>query len=467
DKRFDVNMNGTVTLKRPLNLHEAYEVFSVHAWDANGKKHTIESPLNHPPLAFARSPAGLKRAKRGWVIPPFHVPENSRGPFPMKLVQIKSDFAKETEMVYSITGEGADQDPKGIFTVGRLSGILFVTQSLDRENKASYRIIAHSTGRDVDNVKDSPMEILINVIDQNDNKPLFTQNPFNGHVHEAAGKGTCIFMTVTATDADDPETYNSIVNYAIVSQEPPFPKSNMFDINILSGTIRVREPDMDREQWPRYTLLIVAADMEGEGLATTGTAVIIITDSNDNPPQFEQTSYKYNYLYFILYTISHIISVPENKVGAVVAKLTVTDGDEVGSPAWSTKYRIISGDKGGFFNVSTGPTQLEGIITTVKPLDFEKTKQYVLSVIVENDDPFVSSLPTSTATVTVNVEYVKEPPKPPHRRMQPLCLLIAESSFLWPPSPLQLGRSNSLHNGRSVELAAGKRRSPSPPLPSP
>ncbi|KTG02662.1 hypothetical protein cypCar_00044551 [Cyprinus carpio] len=137
--------------------------------------------------------------------------------------------------------------------------------------------------------------------------------------------------------------------------------------------------------------------MEGEGLATTGTAVITINDSNDNPPQFEQTL--------------HTVSIPENELGAIVTKLTVTDGDEVGSPAWSTKYRIISGDKGGFFSVSTGPSQLEGIITTVKPLDFEKTKQYVLSVVVENDDPFVGSLPTSTATVTVHVEDVNEPPE--------------------------------------------------------
>ncbi|XP_042584396.1 cadherin-4-like isoform X1 [Cyprinus carpio] len=422
DKRFDVNMDGTVTLKRPLTLREAYKVFSVHAWDANGKKHTvsirvefvqhlnghhkdtvmnisspqIESPLDHPPLGFARSSAGLKRAKRGWVIPPFRVPENSRGPFPMKLVQIKSDFVKETQMVYSITGEGADQDPKGIFVVERLSGNLFVTQSLDREKKASYRLIVHAVARDLDNVKENPMEVIIYVIDQNDNKPVFTQNPFNGHVPEAAAKDY-EFMRVTATDADDPETDNSIISYKIVSQEPPLPKPNMFDINISTGTICLRETGMDRDQWPRYTLLIVATDMEGAGYSTTGTAVITITDSNDNPPQFEQTSI--------------VVSVLENKVGYEVAKLTVTDGDEVGSPAWSTKYRIISGDKGGFFNVSTGPSQLEGIITTVKPLDFEKTKQYVLSVIVENDDPFISSFPTSTATVTVNVEDVKEPPK--------------------------------------------------------
>ncbi|KTG35451.1 hypothetical protein cypCar_00031756 [Cyprinus carpio] len=389
DKRFDVNMDGTVTLKRPLTLREAYKVFSVHAWDANGKKHTvsirvefvqhlnghhkdtvmnisspqIESPLDHPPLGFARSSAGLKRAKRGWVIPPFRVPENSRGPFPMKLVQV-SESHEET-----------------------------VHYEMDEKE-----LIVHAVARDLDNVKENPMEVIIYVIDQNDNKPVFTQNPFNGHVPEAAAKDY-EFMRVTATDADDPETDNSIVSYAIVSQEPPFPKPNMFDINISTGTIRLRETGMDREQWPRYTLLIVATDMEGAGYSTTGTAVITITDSNDNPPQFEQ--------------YSHVVSVPENKVGHEVAKLTVTDGDEVGSPAWSTKYRIISGDKGGFFNVSTGPSQLEGIITTVKPLDFEKTNQYVLSVIVENDDPFISSFPTSTATVTVNVEYVKEPPKYP------------------------------------------------------
>ena len=121
-----------------------------------------------------------------------------------------------------------------------------------------------------------------------------------------------------------------------------------------------------------------------------------------------------------------------------MARLTVTDGDEPGSPAWSTKYKIIGGDKSGLFSVSTGPSQLEGIITTVKvlcvahvfpqaigyhvplvkdaffsiqPLDFEKNKQFILSVIVENDDPFVGSLPTSTATVTVNVIDVNEPPE--------------------------------------------------------
>ncbi|KAL0188062.1 hypothetical protein M9458_015161, partial [Cirrhinus mrigala] len=55
-------------------------------------------------------------------------------------------------------------------------------------------------------------------------------------------------MTVTATDADDTEyTNNGIVSYAIISQEPQLPKPDMFDINISTGTIYVRESGMDRE----------------------------------------------------------------------------------------------------------------------------------------------------------------------------------------------------------------------------
>ncbi|XP_077058115.1 cadherin-1-like [Siphateles boraxobius] len=422
DKRFDVDTDGTVILKRQVTLHEGHNVFSVDAWDSSGKKHTVsvrvervhhhhedhhmdtvmnisspqmESPSDDQVLMFPKSSTGLKRAKRGWVIPPFNVPENSRGPFPEFLVQIKSDCSKEVKMVYSITGEGANLEPKGTFTIDKLTGILYVTRPLDREKKASYRLISDATAVG-QNIRENPMEIIVNVMDQNDNKPIFTQNPFNGNVPEASEIGH-EFMTVTATDADDPNTHNGIFTYLIVKQDPELPKPNLFTVNSVTGGIRVNALGLDRETLTRYTLLITATDMEGNGYATTGTAVITVTDSNDNAPQFEQST--------------HTVSVPENKVGAEVARLAVTDEDEPGSPAWSIKYKIISGDRSGFFSVSTGPSQLEGIITIVKPLDFEKNKQFILSVIVENDDPFVGSLATSTATVTVNVEDVNEPPE--------------------------------------------------------
>ncbi|XP_067307663.1 cadherin-1 [Pseudorasbora parva] len=316
DKWFDVNRDGTVTLKRQVTLHEGHKVFSVHAWDSSGTKHTVsvrvervhhhedhhmdttttvsspqhfqmESPSDDLVLTFPKSSTGLKRAKRGWIIPPFSVPENSKGPFPIKLVRIRSSYASEYQIQYKITGEGADLDPKGVFTVDRSSGNLFVTRPLDRETKASYRIEAHATGVDGSTIAENPVELVVNVIDENDNPPAFTQNPFNGEVPEAAIIGH-EFMTITATDADDIRTYNADVRYKIIKQDPELPNANMFKISSLTGGISVNSEGLDKEKWPKYTLTVVAADMEGKGFSTTGTAVITVYDSNDNATQTSQ-----------------------------------------------------------------------------------------------------------------------------------------------------------------------------------
>ncbi|XP_064193357.1 protocadherin Fat 4-like isoform X4 [Anguilla rostrata] len=334
--------------------------------------------------------------KWGWVIPPISISENDRGPFPKLLVQIRSSRDKEVKLQYSITGPGADQPPVGLFTINRDTGWLSVTQHLDREKEDKYRLLAHAVVFGVSaSPAEAPMDIVIKVIDQNDNSPEFTMDPFLGNVAESSPKGF-EFMKVTAIDKDEPGSANADIRYKLLTQNPESPKPDMFFINPSTGGIQLKTDGLDRENFPKYTLTIQAADMVGKGLATTCTAIVTVTDSNDNAPQFEHSSYT--------------ASVPENEVGALVVKMTVTDRDEVHTPAWTTKYKIIDGNNGGFFNVSTGPSKLEGIITTVKGLDFEKNARYTLLVTVENDAPFATRLPTSTATVIVDVKDVNEAP---------------------------------------------------------
>lgn len=56
---------------------------------------------------------------------------------------------------------------------------------------------------------------------------------------------------------------------------------------------------------------------------------------------------------------------PENEVGFEVQRLTVTDQDEMNSPAWRAVYKI-RGNEGGFFSITTDKETNEGILTTAK-----------------------------------------------------------------------------------------------------
>lgn len=44
------------------------------------------------------------------------------------------------------------------------------------------------------------------------------------------------------------------------------------------------------QRFPNYSLVIEAADLQGEGLTTTAKAVITVLDINDNPPIFDPTT---------------------------------------------------------------------------------------------------------------------------------------------------------------------------------
>ncbi|XP_066050907.1 cadherin-1-like [Chamaea fasciata] len=412
DRRFKVSRDGTVSATRPLQLQQREITFTVHAWDNMGKKHfarvTLRRRQQHrrrhdkrmqqdavpDVLILPEHGHGLRRQKRDWVIPPINCPENERGPFPKNLVQIKSNKDKETKVFYSITGQGADTIPVGVFIIERETGWLKVTKPLDREEKDKYVLYSHAVSANGQPVED-PMEIIITVTDQNDNRPIFTQAVFVGSIEENAKPGTSV-MTVSATDADDAiNVNNGIIAYSIVSEEPKGAQQ-MFTINAEKGIISVIGTGLDRETTPNYTLIIQATDQEGMGLMSTATAIIEVTDANDNPPVFNPTMYE--------------DSVDENEVGVLVARLHVTDQDLPGSPAWHAVYHIRSGDPQGEFQITTDPKTNDGLLKTAKGLDYETQKRYTLVVSVENEAPFTVSLNPATATVLVLVRDVNEAP---------------------------------------------------------
>ncbi|XP_029447031.1 cadherin-2 [Rhinatrema bivittatum] len=342
----------------------------------------------------------LSRQKRDWVIPPINVPENSRGSFPQELVRIRSDRDSSLSLRYSVTGPGADQPPTGIFIISPLTGQLSVTKPLDREQIASFHLRAHAV--DVNgNQVENPIDIVINVIDMNDNRPEFLHQIWNGTIPEGSKPGTYV-MTVTAIDADDPKQPNGMLRYKILSQSPNTPSPNMYTINNETGDIITLAAGLDREKVQQYTLIIQATDMEGNptyGLSNTATVVITVTDVNDNPPEFTAMTF--------------FGEVPENRVDIIVANLTVTDKDQPHTPAWNAVYRVTGGDPTGRFSIMTDANSNDGLLTVVKPIDYETNKMFVLTVAAENQVPLAKGIhhpPQSTATVSITIIDVNESP---------------------------------------------------------
>ncbi|KAG8513132.1 Cadherin-13, partial [Galemys pyrenaicus] len=151
---------------------------------------------------------------------------------------------------------------------------------------------------------------------------------------------------------------------------------------------------------PKYELIIEAQDMTGMdvGLTGTATATIMIDDKNDHSPKFTKKEFQ--------------ATVEEGAVGVIV-NLTVEDKDDPATGAWRAAYTIINGNPGQSFEIHTNLQTNEGMLSVVKPLDYEISAFHTLLIKVENEDPLVPDVsygPSSTATVHITVLDVNEGP---------------------------------------------------------
>ncbi|XP_027502530.1 cadherin-13 isoform X2 [Corapipo altera] len=385
---------GTALFVRARSEH-AEDTAEIFIGGANEKHGALKEILK------LEGNAGIPRQKRAILATPILIPENQRPPFPRLVGKVIRSEGTEGAK-FRLSGKGVDQDPKGIFRINEITGDVSVTRTLDREAIANYELEVEVTdlgGKTID----GPVRLDISVIDQNDNRPMFKEGPYVGHVMEGSPTGTTV-MRMTAFDADDASTDNALLRYNILKQTPTKPSPNMFYIDPEKGDIvTVVSPVLlDREtmESPKYELVIEAKDMGGldVGLTGTATATILIDDKNDHPPEFTKKEFQ--------------ATVKEGVTGVIV-NLTVGDRDDPVTGAWRAVYTIINGNPGQSFEIHTNPQTNEGMLSVVKPLDYEISAFHTLLIKVENEDPLIPDIaygPSSTATVQITVEDVNEGP---------------------------------------------------------
>ncbi|XP_078066648.1 cadherin-5-like [Mustelus asterias] len=304
---------------------------------------------------------------------------------PKEIGQINSRWHKKWVTKYELRGEGVGT----IFKVDPNTGKIGAYRELDREKKPRYQLEGLVVDIKSNKQVGLSTNFSIHVLDLNDNAPIFTKDPFNGTVPEMSGRGTSI-ITVSAHDPDDPTVgKHANVTYKILNDQ-----ENFF-IEQMTGVIRVKSPDLDRERKKDYRIIVQAKDMglDPGGMSSTATVDIFLSDINDNAPYFPHRQYNY--------------SVPEAaRIGATIGRVKAEDLDE-GENA-KILYTIVS--KNSLFRIKTDPRTQEGLITIKEPLDFEKQRVHRLEVEAENPT-LVKGRKYKTKTVLlVNVLDVDEPP---------------------------------------------------------
>ncbi|KFO98354.1 Cadherin-9 [Calypte anna] len=334
----------------------------------------------------------LHRTKRGWMWNQFFLLEEYTGPDTQYVGKLHTDQDKgDGNLKYILTGDGAGS----LFIIDENTGDIHAAKKLDREEKSLYVLRAKAINRKTGRQVEPESEFIIKIHDINDNEPKFTKDMYTASIPEMSGVGTSVIQ-VTATDADDANYGNSAkVVYSILQGQP------YFSVDPETGIIRTALPDMSRENREQYQVVIQAKDMGGQmgGLSGTTTVNITLTDVNDNPPRFPQSTYQF--------------SSPESAPpGTPLGRIKATDPD-VGENA-EIEYSISNGDGSDMFDITTDKDTQEGIITVKKHLDFENKMLYTLRVEATNthtDPRFLQLGPfKDTAFVKISVEDTDEPP---------------------------------------------------------
>ncbi|XP_075816371.1 cadherin EGF LAG seven-pass G-type receptor 1 isoform X1 [Microtus pennsylvanicus] len=276
---------------------------------------------------------------------------------------------------------------KGQFYLHSLSGSLDVINPLDFEAIREYtlRIKAQDGGRPP--LINSSGLVSVQVLDVNDNAPIFVSSPFQAAVLENVPLGHSV-LHIQAVDADAGE--NARLQYRLVdtvspslggsSVDPENPASAPdfpFQIHNSSGWITVCA-ELDREAIEHYSFGVEAVDHGSPPMSSSASVSITVLDVNDNDPMFTQPVYE--------------LRLNEDAaVGSSVLTLRARDRDANSV----ITYQLTGGNTRNRFALSSQSGG--GLITLALPLDYKQERQYVLAVTASDGTR------SHTAQVFINV----------------------------------------------------------------
>ena len=265
------------------------------------------------------------------------------------------DIGRNAEVTYHMDSTDFSIDPSS----GVLRSITTFDREAVKEATGHYYVSVYVTAKDNGDIQQSTRTlVLIHLVDDNDNAPIFEREVYEQSILENAEIGTSI-ATLTAVDVDNGD--NAEVTYSIVEGN----NENIFFIDSRTGQL-VKNGDLDREEQDRYTIMVMASDHGDVPLNSTSLVTIAVLDANDNNPVFTEST-------------SSLALAETTQSGVFLFKFTAID-DDLGNNA-DISYHITNGNIGNTFHIDS----ITGRLYLNSTVDYERRQLYTLDIIAQDN----------------------------------------------------------------------------------
>ncbi|XP_064422968.1 protocadherin gamma-A11-like, partial [Latimeria chalumnae] len=244
---------------------------------------------------------------------------------------------------------------------------LVLEKQLDREKQKEYLLTVTAIDGGVP-VRSSSAQVHVNVLDSNDNFPVFPQSLYKLSLVENTVIGTLV-LKLNATDNDEGSFGTVTYSFSRITNQA----RQIFMLDPETGEIHVTGV-LDFEKTETHQMEVEAKD--GGGLTVHSKVLIEILDENDNPPVVAVTS------------LSN--KIPEDSLpGTVIALLKVDDQDSGNNG----KVHCYISDKSPFKLTESFENYYS--LISEKTMDREEISEYNITIIAKDK----GSPPLSTSTV--------------------------------------------------------------------
>nr|XP_015205174.1 PREDICTED: protocadherin gamma-A11-like [Lepisosteus oculatus] len=309
----------------------------------------------------------------------YSIPEEmTKGSFVGNIIQ---DLGLDIKRLKSGRARIFTEDSREYIGLNTDKGTLIVKDRIDREE------LCGSTSPCTLNFQiifENPMELYrinVEILDINDNPPVFPNKEINLEISESSFPGTR-FLLQSAVDPD--VGLNSLQSYSL---KP----TDHFILKLHSRSDGSKYIEMmlqtalDREKQREHKLVLTAVDGGSPQKSGTVQINIFVLDANDNAPVFSQGIYK--------------AAVKENaEIGTVVLKVSASDADygTNGEVTYIVSHSKDSTSELFELNPITGEVKVYG------KLDFEKSKNYEINVEARDEGGLTDSSKVLIEILDVN-----------------------------------------------------------------